>query len=145
VTYALWAWRKGAHFHPGGARVHGAVEASGCGDAHASHPGHLHYHDDDTIIRGQAGGGALWLAFIVGVNPCVLVLPLLVASAGRGPGMLAGVAAAYAIPSVLLMVGLSAIGVVGTRRIELPLAARHMEWISGALIAVLGLLLLVIE
>jgi len=143
-TYAMWAWRKGGHFHPGGARVHGEAVGAGCRDPGASHDDHLHYHDDAPIIRGKIGGGALWLAFIVGANPCILVLPLLVAAAGRGAGVLAGVALAYAIPSTLLMVGLSAVGVAGTRRIELPVAARHMEWASGALIAALGILLLAV-
>ena len=44
-----------------------------------------------------------------------------------------------------LMVGLSVLGVAGTRGIRLPGAARHMEMASGLLIMILGLLVLWLE
>jgi nickel/cobalt exporter len=137
TAYALWAWRKGGHFHPGGALLHRHEAPARC-DGHEGpeNPEHLHYHADDRWIR--AGKGALSLALIVGLNPCVLVLPIMVASAEQGPAAVALVTAAYSVTTVVLMVGLSVTGVAGARRIPVPAAARHMEAASGVLIAVAG-------
>jgi ABC-type nickel/cobalt efflux system permease component RcnA len=143
VGYAVWAWHKGGHFHPGGIRVHGEHEGDGCdgreGDAN---PQHLHYHADTQLIAGR---NAWWLAFVVGVNPCVLILPVIFATASEGAAAVAAVCVAYAVPTALLMVGLSAAGVAGSRRLRLPLAARYMEVVSGILIAALGLLLVLLD
>ena len=144
--YALWAWRKGGHFHPGGERLHLQPDGTHC-DGHEGdgNPDHLHYHADDRLIEGGVGPNAWWLAFIIGVNPCVLILPVIMASAGQGAKAVAAVCVAYAVPSALLMVGLSAMGVAGGRRIRLPLAARYMEMVSGLLIGVLGVAILFLE
>jgi hypothetical protein len=146
VGYAIWSWRKGGHFHPGGAKAHLEVAGASC-DGHEGHgnPQHLHYHADDQLIAGKAGPDAWWLAFIIGINPCVLILPVIMASAAQGSRAVAAVCIAYAVPSMILMVGLSTLGVAGGRRIRLPLAARHMELISGLLIAGLGVLILLLE
>ena len=85
------------------------------------------------------------LAVIVGLNPCVLVLPIMVATAQSGAGALALVTAAYSVTTIALMVGLSVAGVAGVRRLPFPAVARHMETASGLLIAVCGLVFLLIE
>jgi nickel/cobalt exporter len=146
LIYALWAWRKGGHFHPGGALLHAGNEAGGC-DGHEGSGGseHLHYHADGAWIGADAGKGAMALAVIVGLNPCVLVLPIMVATARSGPGALALVTAAYSVTTIALMVGLSVAGVAGVRRLPFPAVARHMETASGLLIAVCGLVFLLIE
>jgi ABC-type nickel/cobalt efflux system permease component RcnA len=139
VVYAWWAWRKGGHFHPGGGLLHSHEAAAPCSGAEGdANPEHLHYHADESLIRGKPGWGGLGLAAIVGLNPCVLILPIMLASATKGPQAFWLVTAAYAIPTVVLMVGLSVFGVVGGRRIPVPGAARYMELASGLLIATLG-------
>ena len=144
VAYAVWAWRKGGHFHPGGALLHRAERTEGC-DGHEGpgHPEHLHYHADEAWIR--AGKGALPLALVVGLNPCILVLPIMVATAERGAATVAGVTLAYSATTVLLMVGLSVAGVAGARRLPVPAAARHMEAASGVLIALVGAAVILLE
>jgi nickel/cobalt exporter len=144
VAYATWAWRKGGHFHPGGALLHRAERTEGC-DGHEGpgHPEHLHYHADEAWIR--AGKGALPLALVVGLNPCILVLPIMVATAERGAATVAGVTLAYSATTVLLMVGLSVAGVAGARRLPVPAAARHMEAASGVLIALVGAAVILLE
>jgi ABC-type nickel/cobalt efflux system permease component RcnA len=146
VAYALWAWRKGAHFHPGGALLHARDEHNRC-DGHEGSIGsdHLHYHADEAWIRPDAGKGAIPLALIVGLNPCVLVLPIMVATADAGAGAVALVTLAYSVTTIALMVGLSVAGVVGTRRLPVPAVARHMETASGILIALSGAVFLLIE
>lgn len=146
LAYAVWAWRKGGHFHPGGALVHRHAEAEEC-DGHEGpgHHEHLHYHADEGWIRGGRGKSAFYLALIVGANPCVLILPIMLATAEHGAASVALVTLAYCLTTVALMIGLSVFGVVGSRRIPVPSAARHMETASGLLIALVGALFLLLE
>lgn len=144
LLYAGWAWHKKGHFHPGGRLLHGADRpcAGGEGD---THPGHLHYHADGGLIDGRGGPGAWSLAVIVGANPCVLILPLMMATAPEGFRSTALVTLAYVVPTVILMVGLTVGGVISLRRIRLPLAAQYMEMASGVLIAIAGVVFLLVE
>jgi nickel/cobalt transporter (NicO) family protein len=146
AAYAVWAWRKGGHFHPGGALLHGRNEEERC-DGHEGSAGsaHLHYHADDAWIRSEAGKGAMSLALIVGLNPCILLLPIMVATAEEGARAIALVTSAYSLTTIALMVGLSVAGVAGTRRLPVPSVARHMETASGILIALCGAVFLVID
>lgn len=146
LVYAVWAWRKGGHFHPGGRLAHrGHDDVACCGEATEFHDGHLHYHADGEMIHGADRRGGYYLAFIVGINPCILILPILFSSVQRGPTAVALVTLAYAVTTVTLMVGLSVIGVVATRRIFVPGIARYMESASGLLIAVTGVLLFLFD
>jgi ABC-type nickel/cobalt efflux system permease component RcnA len=141
LVYAAWAWRKGGHFHPGGQRLHRHDAEEGCtGEEGPSHHEHLHYHADTTLIRERSHWGAVGLALIVGLNPCVVILPVLLASASRGWPVVGLVAVAYGVPTLLLMVVLSALGVRGAQRIRLPWPARYMELASGLALSVLGIL-----
>lgn len=139
VLYAFWSWRKGGHFHPGGDWVHGTDAGHHCsGEEGPTHPEHLHYHADEGWIRDRSGLGAWWLALIVGANPCVLLIPIVLAADGSGTVAMTLVILAYAIPTVLLMGGLSAYTVAKLRAIKLPAGVRYMEPISGLLIALVG-------
>jgi beta-lactamase class D len=135
LGYAFWAWRNAGHFHPGGGRVH--PSAHGCSGEEGDAAEHLHFHADRDLID-RAGWSAWSLAAIIGLNPCVLVLPLLFASAAEGPRTVTLVALGYAVPTIVLMVGLSVGGVVVTGRIRLPGIARHMELVSGLVVAAVG-------
>jgi ABC-type nickel/cobalt efflux system permease component RcnA len=141
VLYAAWAWRKGGHFHPGGERLHGRGPAPCDGREGPVDPAHLHYHADAAWIRGSADRGRWWLATIVGLNPCVLLLPIVLASAEEGAMAVVLVSLAYAVPTVGLMVGLSVLGVAGARVFPVPVAARYMEVGSGLLVALVGAVL----
>jgi ABC-type nickel/cobalt efflux system permease component RcnA len=145
LVYAAWAWRKGGHFHPGGALLHRRGEAAVCDGEEGEHREHLHYHADAELIREPRARGDVSLALIVGLNPCVLVLPLLLAAARNGASTVAAVSGAYCVTTVLLMVGMSVAGVRGLRALRIPAFARHMEAISGLLIAVLGILVWLFE
>lgn len=136
LVYAGWSWRKGGHFHPGGSLLHRG--SHGCdgheGDANEQH---LHYHADEGLIRGERFG-AVGLAVLIGLNPCVLIIPVALSAASLGPVAVLGVFAAYGLPTLSLMVLLAAFGVKLSGVIRIPGAARHMEMASGLLIAVLG-------
>ncbi len=147
LLYAAWAWRKGGHFHPGGAIFHRREEGPACDGLEGdSGPAHLHYHADRALIEGRAERGAVFLAIIVGLNPCALVLPILLAAAGRGVRAVVAVSAAYCVTTIAMMVGLSvAASAVGARRLAPPVGARAMEVASGLLIALLGTVLWFLE
>lgn len=140
LLYAWWAWRKGGHFHPGGRLAHRTGESASCpGSEGGGHPEHLHYHADQGMIRGRGGRGGLALAAIVGVNPCVLILPVVFrARAEQGPWAVAAVLVAYSLTTMALMIGLSVAGVLAPGRIRLPAGMRHMETASGLVIALAG-------
>ncbi len=143
LGYAIWSWRKGGHFHPGGASVHTGESDAGCaGEEGDSNPEHLHYHADQNLILGRTQSSAWWLALIIGANPCIPLLPLMFSTAQKGPAAVGLMALAYSIPTVVIMVGLSVAGVVATRRFRVPGIARHMEAASGVVIALLGVLFL---
>ena len=139
LAYAAWSWRKGGHFHPGGSLLHRGN--GGCdGDEGHGNEQHLHYHADEDLIRSERFSGVS-LAVLIGLNPCVLIVPVALSAAALGPGAIVGVLAAYGIPALILMVVLAALGVRLSGRIRIPGAARHMEMASGLLIAILGAVL----
>ncbi|MBD3866875.1 MAG: hypothetical protein IFK94_02030 [Acidobacteria bacterium] len=145
LAYAGWSWKKGGHFHPGGSLLHGGSGSAGCsGSEGDANPDHLHYHPDEGLIRGKDGTSAWTLAMIIGINPCILILPVILASVEHGARAVSLVAAAYAAATCVLMVGLSVLGVIGARRITPPAIARHMEMISGLLIALTGAVVMLI-
>ena len=140
LLYALWSWRKGGHFHPGGALLHRGV--GGC-DGHEgdTNDEHLHYHADEALIRDDGRFSATGLALLVGLNPCVLIVPVALSAAPLGGAAIGAVFVAYGVPALVLMAGLAALGATLTKRIRIPAAARHMEMVSGLLIAGLGAVL----
>ena len=87
----------------------------------------------------------MYLAVIIGLNPCVLILPVVLSSVEHGTAAVAAVTLVYALTTSVLMVGLSALGVAGARSLGVPGIARYMESGSGVLIAMTGIVLLVIE
>ncbi len=139
LVYAAWAWRKGGHFHPGGDRVHGAIDGHDHEGRAAERRGGRPYPADQDIIRGGPQRGEMALALIVGLNPCVLILPLVFATAGSGPVAVAGVLVAYCVTTVAIMVTMSVIGVLAARAIPVPPIAMQMETASGLLIAAAGI------
>jgi len=146
TAYAVWAWRKGGHFHPGGRLLHHESADGGCpGNEGGSHPEHLHYHADGGMIHGSDRRGGMYLAVIIGLNPCIVILPVMLSSVELGTATVGVVTAVYALTTTVLMVGLAVLGVAGTRRIPVPDISRHMETGSGLLIALTGVVLLLFE
>ncbi len=72
LLYALWSWRKGGHFHPGGALLH---RGDGACDGHEgdANDEHLHYHADQALIRDRGRFSATGLAVLVGTSPNIIV------------------------------------------------------------------------
>jgi len=154
ASYAAWFFFEGGHHHSFGVHPHHAP-----GVEHERGQPHPHDMDgEDGIPAPEAialGGSAaaagrrarlsgLALAGIVGFNPCLLVIPYIHYAGSMGPGALFAVSIAFALSTVVCMVGVALIGLRGTARLESPFLIRYGEVISGALIAVTGLVVMLL-
>ena len=158
AAYALWFLARGGHQHSFGMHPHHAP-----GTAHTSSTPHPHDLEDSAGIgssravavagvpnvrpdavaatrRGTLSG--LSLAGIVGMNPCVLVIPYICVAGSMGTAPLLMVAGAFAVSTVVSMMGVTLIGLKGTARLESPFLMRYGEVVSGSLIALTGLVLM---
>jgi ABC-type nickel/cobalt efflux system permease component RcnA len=89
--------------------------------------------------RGRLSG--LALTGIVGLNPCLLLIPYVYLAGSMGTGALVAIAAAFALSTIACMVGVVMIGLKGTARLESPFLMRYGEVVSGAIIAATGLVI----
>jgi nickel/cobalt exporter len=119
IAYALWGLRRAA-----GARLHG----------------HVHAHYDHVHDAARITPWTLFLLF--SADPCVAVIPLVVAAAPFGAGAVAGVALIYEAATLATMTVL----VLAAWRGAAALKARWLEHYghaaAGGLIATLGVALL---
>ncbi len=101
--------------------------------------------EEDLIHPEPRGRGPLYLAVIIGLNPCVLVVPLLLKSVEYGRMAVVMTAVSYSLVVILLMVGLTLFGVAGGTKFQMPLLRRHGEVASGLLIALVGVVFMFLE
>jgi ABC-type nickel/cobalt efflux system permease component RcnA len=144
TLYAGWFLIKGGHQHSFGMHPHHSpVPAHAAATPHPHDLGLGVVHQES--LRSPGNGfrtGGISLALIVGFNPCVLVIPYIYLAGTMGPSILALVAAAFAVSTVVCMVGIVLVGLKGTARLESPFLMRFGEAVSGALIAVTGLVVM---
>jgi nickel/cobalt transporter (NicO) family protein len=125
-VYMLWFLMRGGHVHSFG-----------------MHPHHNPRDPEPGLLTGRlkvVSGYAL--TFIVGFNPCILVIPTVYMAAQVSPLTLAAVAGAFAVSTVASMVAVTLLGLRGTARITSPFLTRYGEAFSGGLIALTGLAVL---
>jgi len=157
-AYAGWFYFRGGHQHSFGMHPHHVP-----GMAHSHATPHPHDLDGSAEVEGHpviavAGReplhaeapaarrgvlSGLSLAGIVGFNPCVLLIPYLYIAGSMGTAALLTVAGAFAVSTVACMVGVVMIGLRGTARIESPFLMKYGEVVSGALIALTGLVVMI--
>jgi putative Mn2+ efflux pump MntP len=138
---------KHQHYFPGHGGHHPledyhgtGEEAGGASSADGPSPRHiLSRHLGDHPLS------ALTLAAVVGLNPCVLAIPLMMATVADGLWSLLAVASSFAVTSIVVLVSASLLGYQGMRRLNLDFLNRYGEVVSGLLIAALGLLIVVLE
>jgi nickel/cobalt transporter (NicO) family protein len=133
VSYGLWRHSREATAH---ARR---------GDFSAGPPKHLHAHGHllEHWFRGAVT--ARTLVLVIGISPCALLVPVLFASAVEGVAALLAAAAGFALCTIGTMMGVTLFAVRGMRRIDLPFFTRYGDLISGALVAGVGLLMMLHE
>ncbi|HET8946424.1 MAG TPA: hypothetical protein VFQ07_05535 [Candidatus Polarisedimenticolia bacterium] len=131
IAYGLWAHRREARAHAPGPHAHG-------GGA----PGSLHAHGHllSRLSGRNASAGAL--VAIIGVSPCVLLQPILFASAAEGWGTAAAAAGGFALGTIATMLVVAILARRGLERLELGFFTRFGDLLSGLIIAAIGLILL---
>lgn len=132
LAYGLWSHLREsrAHASPGNP---------------AARPGHVHAHGHllERWFRGALTGGAL--VVIIGISPCALLAPILFAAWSEGPGAILAAALGFALCTIGTMVGATLFARHGMRRLEFPFLTRYGDLISGAMLAAIGVFLMLFE
>jgi hypothetical protein len=121
---ALGSWRELR------AHRHGAAEP------------HTHHHENAGHTHPQTGRTALLL--ILGSSPMVEGIPAFFAAGKYGPGLIAVMAVLFAASTIATYVALCVSGTAGLERVKLGAFEQYGEVLSGAFIAVVGIVFLFI-
>ncbi len=129
-VYMTWFLVRGGHVHSFGI--------------------HPHHRPEDPDPPPATGGrlkdlGGYTLAFVVGFNPCILIIPCIYTAAQMSPVVLATVAISFAASTVVSMVAVTLVARRGTLRLTSPFLTRYGEALSGGLILLTGAALLLWE
>ncbi|HVO36442.1 MAG TPA: hypothetical protein VMT21_12795 [Gemmatimonadales bacterium] len=119
LAYAVWGLRRAA-----GARLHG----------------HVHAHYDHVHDAARLTPWTLFLLF--SADPCVAVIPLVVAAAPFGAAAVAAVAAVYEAATIATMTVLTLAAWRGVTALRFPWLDHYGDAAAGGLIAALGIVLL---
>ncbi len=130
IAYMLWFLFKGGHVHSFGIHPH-----HNPGDPEPPRTLGLRLKD----LSGYS------LTFVVGFNPCILVIPCIYGAAQISGLTLAAVTLSFAVSTVVSMVAVTMLGRRGTLRLTSPFLTRYGEALSGGLIALTGLALLLAD
>ena len=131
LVYGTWAHRREARAHHPG---HG-----GHGD---SAPDRLHAHGH-LLSRWSGHRASAWaLVAIIGISPCVLLQPILFASAAEGPGVALAAGAGFAACTIATMLVVAAVARRGLERIALGFFTHWGDLLSGLIIAAIGVAVL---
>ena len=132
MVYGMYSWMRERRHHPTAGRNGG----TGGEMDKAHHHGH--------ILEGWFGGDltGLTLVLVIGVSPCALALPILLAAAASlGISGVLLVAAGFGLVTMATTLVITLFGFMSAKRIEFPFLTRYGDLISGILIAVVGIFL----
>jgi len=119
LAYGVWGLRRAA-----GRRVHG----------------HTHAHYDHVHDAARTTAWSLFLLFCA--DPCVAVIPLLVAAAPLGPAPTAGIVLLYEAATIGTMIGLVLPARAGVSRLRFPWLDHWGDAVAGGLIAATGVVVM---
>jgi putative Mn2+ efflux pump MntP len=143
TLYFLVGGGQHQHYFPGHGEHHPLEDYQGtegsAGDEGPTRPHILSRH------LGDRPWSALALAGVVGLNPCVLAIPLVFATIAEDRWALLGVSVSFAFTSIAILVGASLLGYQGMKRLRLDFLNRYGEVISGILLTVVGLLMILLQ
>ena len=99
--------------------------------AHDHHHAHGHNDHDHGLTE--------WSLFLLfSADPCVAVIPMIIASAGAGWHTVAAVIVSYELATIATMVILVAVAHAGARAIHAHWIDRYGDAVAGALIVSVG-------
>ena len=131
LVYGVYAHLREARAHPLDPATHASQS-----------PGRVHAHGHllGRWLRGAVSGGAL--VAVVGISPCALLVPVLLAAAAEGVVAFVAAGMGFLVCTLLTMMGVAAFAAHGMRRLDLPWFSRFGDLASGVLIAAIGLLVM---
>ncbi|HMC82259.1 MAG TPA: hypothetical protein VKL61_03420 [Candidatus Polarisedimenticolia bacterium] len=132
MIYGTYSWVRERRHHP---RARGMGSPGGELDK-AHHHGH--------ILEGWFGRdlSGLTLVLVIGVSPCALALPILLATAATlGISGVLLVAAGFGVVTMATTLVITLVGFMSAKRIDFPFLTRYGDLISGILIALVGIFL----
>lgn len=142
VVYTLYFLVGGGqhqHYFPGHGEHHPVEDYHGDrGDTEGAGPSRPHILNRHL---GDRPWGALALAAVVGLNPCVLAIPVVFATIAEGLWARLAVMTSFALTSVVVLVTASVAGYHGLRQVRLGFLNRYGEVVSGLLLTFIGLLM----
>ena len=126
LAYMIWGlWRSYR-----GRIMHEVDHVEGVPHDHGH--GRHHHHGRDLTA---------WSLFVFfSLDPCVAVLPMIIAASSRGWGPVIAVVLVYEIATIATMLVLVATAHAGARAVRMPWLDRYGDAIAGALIVGLGAL-----
>jgi ABC-type nickel/cobalt efflux system permease component RcnA len=128
--YGAASWLRERRYHPPAAA---GAPASG----EADHPGHHHGHLLERWFKGSLTGVSL--VVVIGVSPCALAFPILLASAAHlGMAGVLVVAAGFGAATMLTTLLVTLVGSLSARRLDFPFLTRYGDLLSGILIGLVG-------
>ena len=112
------------------------------GPLHFGHSHGPHPHEDDLMgkERNITGWG---LALIMGLNPCVVALPVISATVAKGFIVMILASAAFALTTILLLVGLTSLGLLTSYKFKFKFLEKYGEVLSGIILSLTGVAFLV--
>jgi nickel/cobalt exporter len=131
ITYGLWAHRREARAHASSPHAHGEGALGAL---------HAHGHLLSRLSGRNASAGAL--VAIIGVSPCVLLQPILFASAAEGWGVAAAAAGGFGLCTITTMLVVALLARRGLERLDLGFFTRFGDLLSGLVIAAIGVIVL---
>lgn len=136
IAYGAYSWLRERRHHPIGEAAPGAPGMP----AGTHHHGHLL----EGWFRGNLSGVSL--VVVIGVSPCALAFPILLASAATlGVTGTLMVAMGFGMATMVTTLAVTLFGAASARRIQLPFLTHYGDLISGALISGVGLVLFLFE
>jgi nickel/cobalt transporter (NicO) family protein len=128
--YGAASWQRERKHHP----VHPSAGPAAAEEA--EHP-HHHGHLLEGWFKGRLTG--LSLVVVIGVSPCALAFPILLASAASlGFAGVLFVAAGFGLVTTATTLAVTLVGCLSARRLDFPFLTRYGDLISGVLIGLVG-------
>ncbi len=136
LGYGILAHRREARAHGRDAEPGGNAEAGG-------RPLHAHGHLLGRWFHRAITGGAL--VVIIGISPCALLVPILLAASAQGAVPLIAAGTGFALCTIGTMVLVTFFASRGMSRIQLPFFTHYGDLISGLMIAIVGIVVILEE
>ncbi len=124
LGYIFWDWKWGHHCH--------------------HHHGKEGYEGDDHLrwapVKSQATG--ITIAIVLGISPCVILVPLLTVSVDQSFFTTFMVATGFSLSTIITMVVMTALGYKGIEKLHFTFMEKYGGLITGLILILMGTLFL---